>query len=426
MKSSAALVVMLATSVAGAQSGARLPAAQVIPFEDAVKQAAARNPNVRVAAEEIARAHAVVEEVRAAALPLISANVAYTRVEGDRRFGSSVIVPADQVNANLSLTVPIVATRAWVQWSHAKENVDVSRASAEDVRRQLTFTTARTYLSVLAQHRVIEVAERAVATAKAHYDFAHQRFAGGYGTRVDEVRAGQEVASDEAQLQANLAQLARLREALGVLVGVDKPLDTTEEVQLPPPPPVDESVQRGIELRSDVQLARRRLTAADHVARDDWADYVPTLSGSLQPFFQDPPTTSLPQWGYQAVVSLMWPIYDGGLRYGLAKERKALKLESALQLEGTLRQARADVRAADEEIRHATAALTAAQSAAGLAGEAVKLTTLGYRAGATTNIEVIDAERQARDAETAVAAAEDSWRQAVLDMLIASGQFPPR
>jgi outer membrane protein TolC len=83
------------------------------------------------------------------------------------------------------------------------------------------------------------------------------------------------------------------------------------------------------------------------------------------------------------------------------------------------------VRAAVQVIRHASAALTAALDAARLAADAVKLTNLGYRAGATTNIEVIDAERQARDADTAVAGAEDSWRQAVLDMLIASGRFPP-
>jgi outer membrane protein TolC len=400
-------------------------------FEAAVKKAVTRNPMVQVAVEEITRAQALVEQTRSVALPQLSANAVYTRIEGDRRSISvmgaagSVVVPADQVNANLSLLVPIVATRGWVQWSHAKENVDVTRANAEDVRRQLAFTTARTYLSILTQHRVVEVAERALATARAHFDFAHQRFAGGYGTRVDEVRAAQEMASDEAQVQANLAQLARLREALGVLVGLDKAIDCTEDVQLPTPLPMDQSLKEATEQRSDVLLSRRRLQLAEHVVRDDWAEFMPTLNGSFQPFYQYPSTLSLPNWGYQAVIALSWPIYDGGLRYGLIKERKSLKLEAATQLEGTLRQARADVRAADEEIRHASAALTAAQEAARLAAEAVKLTNLGYRAGATTNIEVIDAERQARDADTAVAGAEDSWRQAVLDMLIASGRFPP-
>ena len=50
--------------------------------------------------------------------------------------------------------------------------------------------------------------------------------------------------------------------------------------------------------------------------------------------------------------------------------------------------------------------------------------TLAYRAGASTNIEVLDAARQARDADTATAQAEDLSRQARLDLLVSAGRFP--
>ena len=190
--------------------------------------------------------------------------------------------------------------------------------------------------------------------------------------------------------------------------------------------PVRNSTNDASELRSDVVLFRGRLRAAEHVKKDDWADYTPSLSLTLQPFFQDPPTSQLPQWGFQGQLLLSWPIYDGGLRYGLAKERAALVREAKEGLEGGVRQARADVRAADEEVRRTAAALKAARDAAKLAAEGLSLTNLAYRAGASTNIEVIDAERQARDADSAVAQAEDAWRQATLDMLLASGRFPSR
>ncbi|MCL2449666.1 MAG: TolC family protein, partial [Polyangiaceae bacterium] len=62
--------------------------------------------------------------------------------------------------------------------------------------------------------------------------------------------------------------------------------------------------------------------------------------------------------------------------------------------------------------------------AADLARTALELAEMAYRAGAATNIEVIDAERTARDAETAVAVAEDGARQARLDLLAATGRFP--
>ena len=59
-----------------------------------------------------------------------------------------------------------------------------------------------------------------------------------------------------------------------------------------------------------------------------------------------------------------------------------------------------------------------------LAHQALDLANLAYHAGATTNIEVIDAELRARDADSAVVIAEDNVRQARLDLLVAAGQFP--
>jgi outer membrane protein TolC len=89
-----------------------------------------------------------------------------------------------------------------------------------------------------------------------------------------------------------------------------------------------------------------------------------------------------------------------------------------------VRQARSDVRLAFESVKRAEASLAAAGNAARLAKSALELATLAYRAGATTNIEVVDAERRARDAETAAAVAEDNARQARVDLLAATGRFP--
>jgi outer membrane protein TolC len=54
----------------------------------------------------------------------------------------------------------------------------------------------------------------------------------------------------------------------------------------------------------------------------------------------------------------------------------------------------------------------------------VNITNISFRAGAATNIEVIDAERSARDTDTAVAVAEDQLRRARLELLNALGRFP--
>ena len=147
-----------------------------------------------------------------------------------------VVLPQNSLNANLLLTVPIAMPRQWANSSEAKDNAEVQRASTLDVRRLVALATGRAYLAVYAQKLVIEVDERARDTARKHYDYAHKRYSGGVGTSLDEVRAAQEVAGDEALVQTAYSALSTAQEALGTLVGVDAPLDSAEEPSLATPP----------------------------------------------------------------------------------------------------------------------------------------------------------------------------------------------
>jgi outer membrane protein TolC len=387
-----------------------------------VSQALARNPTAVVANEEIRRARAIVDEVRATALPTLSASAAYTRLDGPRVLNGVVFAAADQYSANLLLTVPIVAPRPWAQWSQAGDSVESARAAATDTRRVVALAVARAYLAVVAQKRVIEAVERARDTDRAHYEYAHQRYAGGVGNRIDEVRAEQQLASEEANVEQQKVALAKGREALGVLVGAGGPLDAQEPNLQPPANP--EQAMDDAEHRSDVVASSARLKVADHAVRDDWTDYAPYLTGTFEPFYQNPATVTLPTTGWQAQLVLTLPLYDGGLRYGQERERAAARDEARATLEGTVRQARADVRTAFDEVKRADTALESSRRAAQLASRALELAQIAYKGGAATNIEVIDAERTARDAETAVAVAEDGARQARLDLLAATGHFP--
>jgi outer membrane protein len=151
---------------------------------------------------------------------------------------------------------------------------------------------------------------------------------------------------------------------------------------------------------------------------------MPTLSGQFQPFFQHPATLTQPETGWQAMLVLTIPLLEGGLRLGQMREREAIAAEARAQYDGLLRQTRSELRVAIETIRRTEEVMHSAQAAAELAHQGLDLATLAYGAGATTNIEVVDAERRARDADSAVVVAEDNVRQARLDLLVAAGQFP--
>jgi outer membrane protein TolC len=313
--------------------------------------------------------------------------------------------------------------RQWANSSEAKDNVNVQRATTNEVRRMVALSTGRAYLQVYAQKLVIEVDERARDTAKKHFDYAHQRYAGGVGTSLDEVRAAQEVASDDALVQQAYSNLSSAEEALGILVGTDGPLDSTSDPGLAPPPTLAAGLEDA-EHRTDVIEYDLRRRAAERVTNHDYTDYLPYLVGTAEPFLQDPSTPSVPGHGYQMELILTLPLYDGGARYGQAKQRNALAAEAKIGFDAQLRQAKSDVRAAFEALRRADDALKSSRDAAKLAKQALDLANLAYNAGATSDLEVIDAERTARDAETQAEISADTARQARLNLLSATNHFP--
>lgn len=403
------------------------PPVEKVSLQAVIERALARNPSVAVAREEVRRSEALVRQVRAGALPQLYVNGLATHYDANRGLGfnsaGTGVIGKDQGSANLQLTLPLVNAPRWVAWSHGNDNVRVSEISAVETRRQVALAAARAYLSVVTAKRVVEVNHRARTTAQAHLDFAATRLRGGIGNKLDEVRAGQELAAVVAQLEAARASLARAQEGLGVIAAAEEPLDAADDPQFPDTGDVGTALQAAEHERTDIRALRERKGAADRVVRDSWADYLPLLNAVGTPFVTAP-SDVVPSRGWSAQLVLSLPLYDGGLRYGLQDERRALAAEARENLDGALRQARAEVRGSFVAMLRADDALNAARDGARLAQEALDLASLAYRAGAVTNLEVIDAERRARDADTTAALAEDSARQARLDLLTASGKFP--
>jgi outer membrane protein TolC len=399
------------------------PILEALKFDAAITRALARNPTALEAAAEIRRYHALREEVRAASLPTVSGVGTYTRLEGNRFAGTSLVASDSSVNVSATVSIPLVNVKSWREWQQASDALDAARASAEDVRRTVGIATARAYLSVLTQKRLLETAVIARDNARAHYDFTRAQRVGGVGNRLDEARAAQELTTEEVLLQNQEAALFHAREALGVFVVGDGAVDATEWT-FGEPPTLGDAMREAEGRRADVRARERAAQAADRRVDQAYADYLPYLSFVGSPFYESVPVPSLPQTGWQAQLALTVPLYDGGLRYGQEHERKALADEAHLGVEATVRQARSDVRAAFEEMKRADLAFRQAQQSSAFATRVWNLANLAYKGGATSNLEVIDAERQERDAQTQAVIAEDAARGARLDVLAAAGRFP--
>src|SRR6202521_159681 len=402
------------------------PAGEVerITFRAVIDRALSQNTTVLQAVAEVLRAEALVQQTRASSLPQVNAAAAYTRYGYVIRFGPVIVQPHDVKTENGTISVPLVNLVSWAQWAHALDNKTIAELSVADAKRRVATAAANASLTVIARRRTIDANQRALDTARAHYDVAHQRQVAGAASRLEEVQAAQDVSNDEGLVEQAMLALRRAKEALGVLLSPDGPFDAADEPVFADLPPLGEAMS-GVEAkRADVLVLAMRQTAAEHVLRDSWRDRVPTLGLTFQESLQQPSTGFALSHSWQAVLQLNVPIYDGGLRSGEKRERRALVDEAAANLTGGKVQARSDVRIAGDAIRLSDQRLASARRAAAQAHEALDIVNLSYGAGASTSLDVLDAQRRARDADTAVATAEDAARQARLDYLQGSGRFP--
>jgi len=406
------LLVVLVPSTVVAQALERLT------FAQAIERAIANNPTIAQATAGIMRAEAVLQQVRSSSLPALGLAMT-TTVTNPVKFNDISVVPLVQTQTIPTLGVPILTPVAWAQRNQAGDQVVVSQRNQRDVRRQIAVAAAQSYLAIIARRRVFDLNSRARDNARDHYMFANQRFQGGIGSRLNALRAEQEMLSDETRVEEALLLIQLAQEALGVLVGTNGPVDAVDYPTFDIP---DELGQ--LTNRTDIQLVMERERAAQRVYSDSWKDRLPSLNGVFTPSVLEPPGVFANAFSWRAQVVFAVPIFDSGLRSGEAAQRladlNAIKFERA-NLE---RQGASEIRTARDAVASTMRAFAQAQLATDRANQVVQITDVAYREGASTNIEVLDAQRQARDVETQAAIAEDALKRAQLDLLVALGRFP--
>ena len=414
-----AALMVLAPSFAAAQAA---PQMEALGFEAAIARAVEKNPSVAMAATGILRSEAILQQVRSGTLPRVGGAITNTTLDSGREFSDQTISPRNQSLFALAASAPVLAAAQWAARAQAEDQIGVSRLSAADVRRQVAVAAASAYLAVIAQKRQVEVSQRALETAQAQLDYNTKRVEGGVGTRLNQLRSAQEVATNRALAETFRLNVRRAQEALGVILGAEGPIDTAGDPAFEIPAETPEA--QWMMARPDVQLFSAERQAAERAVNDSSKDWLPTGAVSFDPQYLTPSGIFQPSGTWRLTLSLTQPIYDGGYRRGVKRQREAALQASALSVEQVQIRARAEARTARVAVAADARALEHARLAASQANEVLKITIVAFDAGASTNIEVVDAQRSARDLETSVARAEDAVRQARLDLLVALGRFP--
>jgi outer membrane protein TolC len=402
-----------------------------ISIEDAVARAVRQSDETRLAAAQLDVTEAQITTARAAGLPQLRLNGAYTQVIENARASvvGSVFAQAFTYNTNVNLSQTIF--QGGRIFAGTRAAADVRRAARFDqaeVRARLSVDVQRAYFLALLSDRLYEIQVRNLALADARLKQVQSLEAGGRAARYDVLRARVERTNLEpALIQAQSdRELARLEVKRILNIPVSQPLVLTSALDPDglrafvsavandsSPDPVRASVRSAesvVEARAEgIKVARADVSAffqTGYLALPS-NNGVPTVwgqaSNSLCPA-GSPSTRICQNNGWFADrnfgVQIQWPLFDGLRAKGNVDLAQAQRRVAELQLSQEREQVQVERAQARAEFARARAAYDAQRDNAREAEEAYRLAALRFERGLDTQLDASAVQLQLLVAQT--------------------------
>ncbi|WP_437581074.1 TolC family protein [Sorangium sp. So ce887] len=397
-----------------------------------------RSVDLVIAVQEVARAEGIARRALAAALPSLDAtgNLNH-RLAGDETIVGAPAGPTPtgpslsydfptSASASLRLSQPILAPRAWYGIGTANLSVEVAKLSLEDRRRVMVGAVADAVVSIVTAERVSEVNRVGLRSALELLELTRRRERLGTGTKLDVVRAEQDVALARATLVTGDESLRRSREALGVVLGERGEVGVPQTFSLNgiAAEMQAQCAQGRSDQRADVRAARAELEIAERNLTDVKLAFAPyaELSSTLQTQtqFGNDQGISRRSWDWSISAVLTIPIWDGGARYGDLRVNRALVEQQRARIGLAERAAELDSTQAVRSVVVAEQARAVAEQSRDLARETARLTQVAFEAGTVTSFDLVESGRRQRQAEIDLAVREFEVVKAKISALLAS------
>jgi outer membrane protein TolC len=413
------------------------PDGPVLGLAHALETARTQSPDLAVALERVRLAENNVQRAWAALQPTLTATAAltYNNVPAT----TFTVEPGPPPSFNVSQgsrwtragTVQFVWDllnfRAFPALATARQQVDVSRLTQTQQRRELLLFVAATYYSGVTLRELAQVAlAQARATrdhaleAQARYEAGLIQLSAALRARIDYLRADQETRRAQFAYAASKSQVAALLDRR----------DTAFELAPPPQAPEEirgtfrELLQRALEDRPEMAAARASEEIAARLKTDAWAQFAPTLALTATGRYNDPPISVNADKGTWAVaLSLTLPLYDGGFRYVALKDADSQLRQARAQTRSQGARVEDELRRAILDLDSARALREEAEQAVVVARENERLIRAQFAAGTSTQVEVSDAESALFQSESAALQQRLSVQLAGLRLANAVGAF---
>lgn len=369
----------------------------VVTLAEALQRAAQLDPDYVAALGTVDNAAWARRSARIAmVLPSVNLTTDYTRFSIPQ-FNVGTGAPAP-TNANLRLDARFelfTGLRKTAELSRTSADLESARAGVEQQRYLTALATEAAYYAVLSGRELVDVAQDRVRRAREGLVVARARVVSGAAVQSDSLqllleldRARVVLLQEESRLRVARLQLGR---RIGTPRGVDAaPLDSARAPDLPLT--LEQAISQTLEEGPEFRVVRANERSAEAALKARRGTYLPTAVLSANTVGIGDHYLSRGLSRSSVTFSLSFPIWDNAQReLAYSRARTARDLAHAIRVD-LERAAEAEVTEAYEAYQTARATADLSASSLIVARENYRVQDARYRAGASTILDLLDAQ----------------------------------
>src|ERR1700733_1928917 len=306
----------------------------------------------------------------------------------------------------------------------------VAKARAEIASRGLVVTVVQSYFGVAAAEKKLIVAQKADDEGDRFLKLTNDLEKGGEVAHADVIKAELQMNDRRRQLQE--AKLTLLNARLDLAVLIFPTFNDSYELADDLHSPVTLGSAEEIEARAardnpDIRAALETVNATSHGVSAARAGYLPGLDfdyfyGIDATHFATR-TNGISNLGSSAVATVNIPVWNWGTTQSKIKQAGFQRDQAKRELSFAQRKLLAELKSLYAEAQTAADELSNLQRSAELGTESLRLTTLRYKNGESTVLEVVDAQTTATLADAAYEDGAVRYRVALANLQTLTGEL---
>src|SRR5438552_9410193 len=400
-----------------------------LTLEDALARARTNSPQFLAAQTDAAIARQDRYQAAAALLPTVTYNneALYTQLGtgNNVRFIANNAAHEYVSQANVHETIDLLSVSNYRRASAASA---LAKARAEVASRGLVVTVVQSYYAVAAAQLKLEAAKKNGAEGDQFLKLTQDLEKGGEVAHSDVIKAELQMQDRRRQLmEAQLGLLnARLDFAVLIFSDFNDNFELAEDLHASVPlPTIAEVQQRAARDNPDLRAALAAVQQAGHDVTGARGGYLPSLSFDYW-YGIDAPQFAVngsngSNLGSSAAATVNIPIWNWGATQSRVKQAELRRTQAQRELSLAQRRPVAEIQSIYAEAHTALNELGGLSRSAELSAEGLRLTTLRYKGGEATVLEVVDAQTTFAQANAAYQDGALRYRVALANLQTLTG-----